>query len=174
MFDFLFFLPCDFFCLISVSVVAARATVAGVLFCFDGACCWYSGLGVLTVDAVCFSIHSTLAASTVDDTGALSCLLWSPAFLILPLFFFSHRWLLMLCIFHIITNLIFLSFPFSSSSNSLSFLICSLFLQLLLLPSFPPSPHNHLPPPLPLAKVHVINQTKMRLCLRLAMVESYI
>lgn len=75
----------------------------------------------------------------------------------------------------------FISLQTSSSSLSPFHLLLILFLSSSVLSfcsfcSFPPSPspHNHLPPPLPLAKVHVINQTKMRLCLRLAMVESYI
>lgn len=73
--------------LISVSVFPAHFAVAGIVL-FWGACCWYSGLGVLTVDVVCFHIRGTLAALTVDDTS--SCLLWSLNFSVLPLLFFSH------------------------------------------------------------------------------------
>ncbi len=172
-FHFLFFLPCDFFVsFLSASLLLELRLQEFVLFW--RACCWYSGLGVLTVDTVCFSIHSTLAASTVDDTGTLPCLLWSPTFphppspLFLPslvphTLHLSHHYNphLPLSPFHLLLILL-ISLPVLSFSSFYS---------------FSPSPsfsHSHLPPPLPLAKVHVINQTKMRLWLCLAVVESYI
>lgn len=147
-------------CLISVSVFSCSCYGCRC-FLF---CCWYSGLAVLTVDAICFSIHSTLAALPVGDTGASPCLLWSLSFL--PLLPSAPHTL------HLFTSLRS-SF---STSNSPHFPVHSLFFSASspLPPPSPSFPHNHLPPPLLLAKVHVINQTKMRLCLHFAAVESYI
>lgn len=76
-----------FWRLIPVCFFPAHFAVAGIVL-FWGACCWCSGLGVLTVDAVSFSIHGTLAALTVDDTSPR--LPRSLNFSVLPLLCLSH------------------------------------------------------------------------------------
>lgn len=118
-------------------------------------CCWCSGLGVLTVDAVSFSIHGTLAALTVDDTSPR--LPRSLNFSVLPLLCLSHCHL-----FPSAPHTLHLSRHYDPFPCPFSLLF------------LPPFPHYRLPPPLPLAKVHVINQTELRLCLRLAVMISCI
>lgn len=96
---FIFSSPLCFF--ISVRVFPACTMIACLAVLLGGACCWYAVLSVLAVDAICFSIHSTLVALTAEDAGwrLVYCCLWlssisspssfSPIVVSFPLLLFS-------------------------------------------------------------------------------------
>lgn len=146
------------------------------VFFFHWFCCLGSGPGSLTVEAVCLCTRSALAALTVEDMGASPCLLLSLVFLNL-LICISPCFDLPFCCSQSASfaplHFPSFTFPISSYCNPPYFLVCSHSLASVSCPFSPPIPHNHLPPPFPLAKVHAINQKKMSLFLCFAVEESY-